>query len=56
MELIVLIVGMMLFFAALVVALAVLATLAAAFVRAFRNPLERWLEWVEGSFYGGGRR
>lgn len=56
MELIVLIVGMMLFFATAVVAVAAFATIAAAFVRAFRNPLERWLEWMEDSFYGGGRR
>lgn len=56
MELIVLIVGMMLVFAALVAAVAAFATLGAAFVRVFRRPLERWFEWVEDSFYGGGRR
>lgn len=56
MELIVLIVGMTLVFAALVAAVAAFATLGAAFVRVFRNPLERWLEWMEDSFYGGGRR
>lgn len=55
MELIVLIVGMMLVFAA-VAAAAAFATLGAAFVRVFRRPLERWVEWMEDSFYGGGRR
>lgn len=56
MELIVLIVGMMLVFAAVAAAVAAFATLGAAFVRVFRRPLERWLEWMEDSFYGGGRR
>lgn len=56
MELIVLIVGMMLVFAAVAAAVAAFATLVAAFVRVFRRPLERWFEWMEDSFYGGGRR
>ena len=43
-------------FAALVAVVAAFATLGAAFVRVFRRPLERWFEWVEDSFYGGGRR
>lgn len=50
MELIVLIVGMMLFFAAAVAAIAVLATLGAALVRVFRRPLARWLDWLDESF------
>ena len=55
MELIALVVGTMLFIVVAVVAIAALVTLGAVFVRAFRRPLGRWLEWVDDSFSGGRR-
>lgn len=55
MELIALIVETMLFLAECAVAIALFATLGAVFVRAFRRPLELWLEWLDDSLFGGGR-
>lgn len=53
MKLIVFVLATIAVVAMMAVGLAVLATLAAVVVRAFRKPIGRWLEWLDDSFSGG---